>query len=137
MKGRPRRALVGLGEKGLDPGGVEVFPGPRPAVRPGPEAFRIDLDLFPALAENDREFSGGCGGEFRRDPERGAASPFRLMGFDVAGRSAEREPDFGGIGFEGGQDAERRAGARGFRGDQNGARTGERRSDRAENGGRF
>ena len=104
VEGFPRGALVGVGEQGFDPGRIEDLGLAGPAFAGGDARARSGGDIISAGAEKNNGIGGGGGGELGGDPVRGAASPFQTRGIDGAVRSAERNGDLGGVGFEGGQD---------------------------------
>ncbi len=109
VEGLPGRALVGVGEQGLDPGGIEALRGPGPAMADVDACGGVDRRLLPALVDDDGETPGGGRAELGRDPERRAPSPPRREGFDLAGRASEGDADLGGVRSENGQDADRLA----------------------------
>ncbi len=127
VKGRPRRALVRLGEEGLDPGRVQVVGGPSPALGRIEAVRRDGHDLVPALGEDDVEGGGRSRSELGRDPEGRPASPSHGQGLGLPRRSAQDDPDLGGVGLERGQDADGPPRLRLFRRDEQGVPAGQGR----------
>jgi hypothetical protein len=123
VEGLPGRALVGAGEEGLDPGGVEALLGPGPAPRSGRSA--AGLDPFASLVQDDGEPARRGRRELRGDPERRPAAPERPRRLDVPGRTAEGQADLPGIALEDGQDARDRPGTGCGGGNEDGPPAGE------------